>query len=162
MYFCLIRGREIRQEDVESLSTLRLEGSPTQSRISPSIQRILNKLLLTSLVQRDRYSVDKQPASALQMPSALCYILYPVSAALASFSQTDYISASYSLAHQMDPMPERNGSNAMPHQRTPALPYPTIPILYSVSLHESAHLSPCARKYAEARKMGNIVNINNF
>ena len=31
-------GRDTRQEDVESLSTLRLEGSPSQSRIS--IQRI--------------------------------------------------------------------------------------------------------------------------
>ena len=41
LYFCLIRGRDTRQEDVESLSTLRLEGSPTQSRISPSIQRML-------------------------------------------------------------------------------------------------------------------------
>ena len=35
------RGTDTRQEYVESLSTLRLGGSPTQSRISPRIQRML-------------------------------------------------------------------------------------------------------------------------
>ena len=38
------QGRDTRQEDVESLSTLRPEGSPAQSRISPGKQRILRKL----------------------------------------------------------------------------------------------------------------------
>ena len=37
------RGRDTRREDVESHSTLRLEGSSTQSCISPSIQRVLRK-----------------------------------------------------------------------------------------------------------------------
>ena len=39
----------------KSLSTLRLEGSPTQSRISPSIQRIL------SLHSRVRLCVSRAP-----------------------------------------------------------------------------------------------------
>ncbi|KAJ1470243.1 hypothetical protein T484DRAFT_1980507 [Baffinella frigidus] len=33
------------------------------------------------------------------MPSALCYILYPVSAALTSFYRMDYISTSYIGPH---------------------------------------------------------------
>ena len=43
--FFVARGRDTRQEDVESLSTLRLEGSPTQTCLSPSIQRILRQTL---------------------------------------------------------------------------------------------------------------------